>query len=445
VSARELWELSAAELVAGYRARTFSPREVVEALAGRIERLNPSLGAFNTLCLDRALAEADAPRPGPLSGVPFAAKDLFDSAGVRTTYGSRMFTAHVPDRDAAAVAAVRAAGGVLVGKTQTHEFAWGITSVNEAMGTSRNPWMTDRVPGGSSGGSAVALAARLVPIALGSDTGGSIRIPAAFCGVTGLKPTYGRLDTAGVWPLAPSLDHVGPMARTPGDLALLFGAMGGGEGHDAGAASDATVVICPDLHLAPLEPEMQRVFDDVVATFERMGARVEERPFARATRLDETFRLIQAREAGLVHEAAGLFPARADDYGKDVRTRLEYAAAVSLEEYVHAAAERELLRAEFGRLLADGALLLTPVSAVAPVRADDFGAARDFRAGVLPYTTPQNLAGLPSCAVRAGFDRDGLPAGVQLTGAPWRDHQVLAAARALCEARPGVQASWPEL
>jgi aspartyl-tRNA(Asn)/glutamyl-tRNA(Gln) amidotransferase subunit A len=228
----EFVRLSAKQLLEGYRERRFSPVEVVDALAGRIEELDPGLGAFTTLCLERASDEARAVEQqyargepaGRLAGVPFGVKDLFDSEGVRTTYGSPMFADHVPTADAEAVRRARAAGAILIGKTQTHEFAWGITSVNFLMGSSRNPWNQQLMSGGSSGGSAVALAAELVPLALGSDTGGSIRVPSGFCGTVGLKPTYGRISSAGVFPLARSLDHPGPMARTP-DVALLFSAI----------------------------------------------------------------------------------------------------------------------------------------------------------------------------------------------------------------------------
>src|SRR5262249_13688601 len=236
----ELVGLSAGELLQAYRDRRFSPAEVVEALAARIEELDASLGAFTTLCLERALDEARVAEQqyargepaGPLAGVPFGVKDLFDSTGVRTTYGSPMFADHVPAVDAEAVRRARAAGAIMIGKTQTHEFAWGITSVNLLMGSSRNPWSQRLMSGGSSGGSAVALAAELVPIALGSDTGGSIRVPSAFCGTVGLKPTYGRISATDVFPLARSLDHPGPMARTPADAALLLETVAGVEARD---------------------------------------------------------------------------------------------------------------------------------------------------------------------------------------------------------------------
>jgi aspartyl-tRNA(Asn)/glutamyl-tRNA(Gln) amidotransferase subunit A len=442
----ELWALSAAELRAGYRAREFTPVEVVDALAARIERLNATLGAFTALCLNRARDEAAAidiaADNRPLAGVPFAAKDLFDSAGVRTTYGSRMFTGNVPERDATALAAVRSAGAILMGKSQTHEFAWGITSVNESVGSSRNPWDDRLIPGGSSGGSAAALAARLVPLALGSDTGGSIRIPSSFCGVTGLKPTFGRIAVGGLWPLSPSLDHAGPMARTPADLALLLGVM---EGVDPlpvpRGLGRVTVVTCPDLHLTPATLPVGRALGTAVDTLERLGARVEERPLGGAEHIEEAFRIIQLCEALHVHTDAGLFPSRVGEYGADVRKRLQMAPHVPPSDYVKATARREQLRSAMGRLLHDGALLITPVSAVAAPTPENTAT---LRSTVLPYTIPQNLAGFPSVAVRAGFDPHGLPIGIQITAPPWREADALRTARAFYDATPDIQNRWPD-
>ena len=232
--------LSAGALLEGYRERRFSPVEVVEALAARIEAVDPSLGAFTTLCLERALGR------GPSRRAALGARRARRAArggSVRrqgpVRLGGRPDDVRLADvrrpragRDAEAVRRARAAGAILVGKTQTHEFAWGITSVNVLMGSSSNPWALERMSGGSSGGSAVALAAQLVPLALGSDTGGSIRVPSGFCGIVGLKPTYGRVSAAGVWPLARSLDHPGPMARTPADAALLLQAIAGVDAGD---------------------------------------------------------------------------------------------------------------------------------------------------------------------------------------------------------------------
>ncbi len=456
--ATQLWALSAAELMAGYAAGVFSPVEVVDDLADRIQRLSPMLGAFTTLCLDRARREAQAAERAlgrgqgarSLTGVPFAAKDLFDTADVRTTYGSRMFSEHVPDTDAAAIAAVRAQGGILIGKTQTHEFAWGLTSVNQAMGTTRNPWDAEVISGGSSGGSAVALAARLVPLALGSDTGGSIRVPSAFCGVLGLKPTYRRVDTAGLWPLAPSLDHAGPMARTPEDLQRLFAVMLGDarpDGPQPVNLEGVRIATCPQLHLTPLSRDVEQCFANTVRVLEDLGATIEQRSLAGASHIVETFSVIQGKEAVQVHGDAGLFPFRAADYGPDVRAHLEAGARRTSRAYLSATVAREQIRSDFGRLLQDGAYLLTPIAAASPptiqseLARDESGP--DFRSQVVPYTSPQDLVGLPSCAVRSGFDEAGRPIGMQFSAAPWRDWKLLALVSAFWEATSDVQARWP--
>jgi aspartyl-tRNA(Asn)/glutamyl-tRNA(Gln) amidotransferase subunit A len=452
-------ELGAHELLTAYRSRTLSPVEVVDGLLARISELDAGLGAFMALCPERAREEAVAcerdylrgePK-GALAGVPFGVKDLFDTAGVRTAYGSTMFASHVPTVDAVAVRAVRDAGGIMVGKTQTHEFAWGITSVNERMGTSRNPWRPDRISGGSSGGSAVALAARLVPLAIGSDTGGSIRVPSAFCGTVGFKPTYGRVSTEGVWPLAPSLDHAGSMARTPAAAALLLGAMeGASEPPLPRNLGGLRVGVCPDLHRIPLTADVQSAFDAAVRTVTELGGRVMEVGLPLAETIFPTFGVIQRAEALDTHSRAGLFPARKDEYGDDVRGRLEAAEQVTLGDYAAAIAKRERLRTAAGALFEQIDFLLTPVSAGSPVpigeeRLMHEGREIDFRELVMTYTVPQDLLGLPACTVRAGFDDLGIPIGVQFTGRPRADRDVLAAAEAFFEATPEIQGRWPEV
>jgi aspartyl-tRNA(Asn)/glutamyl-tRNA(Gln) amidotransferase subunit A len=457
----ELTCLGATQLLDAYRTRSLSPVEVLDAHTARIAECDPTLGAFTTLCLERAREEAaraaSAYREGvalPLAGVPIGVKDLFETAGVRTTYGSTMFAEHVPGKDADAVRRVREAGAIVVGKTQTHEFAWGVSSVNAAMGTSHNPWDPERISGGSSGGSAVALAGHLVTLALGSDTGGSIRVPASFCGTVGLKPTYGRIDTGGVFPLAPSLDHVGPMARNPADVALLFdvlaGSTPGPTQREDNRRSRLRIGVCPDLHLVALAPEIRAAFDDAVRAFERLGADVIEVRIPEAEGAYETFGTIQRCEALRTHVDAGLFPARRHEYGADVLGRLELAETMELRDYLEATLARDKLRAGFGRALAEVDLVITPVSAGPPARIGEetvthLGREIEFRELVMSYTTPQDLTGLPSCTVRAGFDALGIPTAVQLTGRPWAERRVLEAAQALFDATPDTQARWPDL
>jgi aspartyl-tRNA(Asn)/glutamyl-tRNA(Gln) amidotransferase subunit A len=468
----ELTRLRVEELIDAYAARRLSPVEVLDALALRIDAIDARVGGFTALCLDRAWLEAKKAEAAwvrgtarPLEGVPFGAKDLFDSEGVRTAYGSPMFAAHVPARDAEAVRRARAAGAVLVGKTQVHEFAWGITSVNEQMGSARNPWAFDRVAGGSSGGSAVVLAADEVPLALGSDTGGSIRIPSAFCGVVGLKPTWGRISGAGAWPLARSLDHPGPMARSPGDALRLLEVVAGVDRADP-STEDAplgdlrgelsrgvgglVVGICPDLHLVPLARDVRVVFDGVVEMLEEAGARLVELPFVEAGLIYPAFGVIQRAEALDTHRRAGLYPARRPEYGADVLGRLDAATEVTVEEYLAASADRQRVRAGFARLFRACDVLLTPVSAGSPLPVGEEkvvheGAELTFRDLVMGYTTPQDLVGLPACAVRAGFDALGIPVGVQFTGPLWGEARVLRAAQGLFDATPDVQARRPNL
>ncbi|MEI7761429.1 MAG: amidase [Thermoleophilia bacterium] len=469
----DLSRLSAVELLALFRSGDASPVEALEACIAQIARVDDTLGAFNALCLERARREAQAAEQafrrgdpvGPLAGVPFGVKDLFDSEGVRTTYGSPMFADHVPDADAEVVRRARAAGAVLVGKTQTHEFAWGITSVNTLLRTSRNPWATDRISGGSSGGSAVALASHQVPLAIGSDTGGSIRIPAALCGTVGFKPTYGRISLAGVWPLARSLDHPGALARTPADAALLFQTIAGYDPHDAatedvpvpdtGAAlarglQGVTVGFCPDLHQVPLSPHVAAAFEEARRTVSTLAALAETVELPEAVDVYETFGATQRAEAHFTHREAGLYPARADEYGPDVRGRLELAATEDVGDYLGAAVARQRLRAGFARVFREVDLLLTPVSAGSPVLIGDeslehLGETIEFRRLVMGYTVPQDLAGLPSCTVRAGFDHLGVPIGVQFTGPPWADALVLGAAHAFWSATRPLQDRWPDL
>ena len=468
-----LLELSARELLSLYASGDASPVEAIDEVAARNAEIDGRLGAFTTLCLERARAEASrceeayrrGEAHGPLAGLSLGVKDLFDSEGVRTTYGSPMFADHVPAADAEALRRARAAGAILVGKTQTHEFAWGISSVNERMGTSHNPWALDRVSGGSSGGSAVALATHQVSLALGSDTGGSIRVPSALCGTVGFKPTYGRVSTAGIWPLARTLDHPGPMTRTPADAALLLEVIAGWDPADpatedvplgdldaalANGLEGRVVGICPDMHLVPLTPAAQRAFDAAVAAASACGARIEQVRIPEVSDVYAVFGVTQRAEALYTHMEAGLYPARAAEYGADVLGRLETAAAEGIRDYLRAAAERARIRAAFARAFSEVDLIVTPVNPGPPVPigsdvADHLGASVPFRDLVMSYTTPQDLVGLPACAFRAGFDDLGIPVGVQFSGAPWDDAKVLGAAHAVYEATPAVQNAWPDL
>jgi aspartyl-tRNA(Asn)/glutamyl-tRNA(Gln) amidotransferase subunit A len=463
--------LSALDLVAVYRERRLSPVEAVEAVAARIADVEDEANAFTTLCLDRAAEEARkaerayaAGSARPLEGVPVGVKDLFDTEGVRTTYGSPMFAEHVPQADAVAVRRLREAGALLVGKTSTHEWAWGITTASPHFGPTPNPWAPDRVAGGSSGGSAAALALHMVPLALGSDTGGSIRIPAAYCGVVGLKPTYGCVSSAGAMPLARSLDHPGPLARTVADAALALAVLAGLDPADP-ATEDVPVgdplaelgrplaglrvAMCPDLMLVPPVPEVEAALGAAAATLAELGAELVEAELPEAGAIYEAFAAIQRAEALHHHRSRGLYPDRAGEYGADVLGRLHAAEGVTLAEYLEAAETRRRVRAGFERLFRGADVLLTPVAAGPPVAigsetAKHRGEERPFRDLVMPYTVPQDVGGVPACAVRGGFDALGIPVGLQVTGPRWAEALVLRVAHALHAATPEIQAPWPE-
>src|SRR5438874_2344626 len=321
-----------------------SPVELTKLYLSRIERLNPKLNAFITVTSETALAEAQtaerellrAKRRGPLHGIPVALKDNIWTKRVRTTMGSAILRDFLPLEDATVVRKLRRAGAIVLGKTNLHEFAYGVTSGNPHYGPVRNPWNTDRIPGGSSGGSAAAVAAGLCAVAIGTDTGGSIRIPSALCGVVGLKPTFGRVSVHGVFPLAASFDHVGPIARSALDAALVLECIAGRDPLDATTlARSEKNFRCllkrkrvglgrPKEHFwVNLDPEVRKITERAVADFGKSGAEVEEISLPSIRAGVEGANLIAAVEASQVHERAGYFPARASEYGVDVRGRLE--------------------------------------------------------------------------------------------------------------------------
>jgi aspartyl-tRNA(Asn)/glutamyl-tRNA(Gln) amidotransferase subunit A len=455
--------LSAHELRACYVRGDLSPVEVVQALGERTEAVDTALNTMTSTAFDQARAEARGSerryaegRALPLDGVPVVVKDLIDTAGLTTTYGSRMFAGHRPERDARAVGRVRAAGGIVTGKSATHEFAWGITTENEHYGPTHNPWDPGRVPGGSSGGSAAALAAGLAPLALGTDTSGSVRIPAAFCGVVGLKPTFGSVDTCGVFPLAPSLDHLGPMARTVPDARLLLsvlaepGARTGQPPPTERPVRDLRVGVCPDLDQVSLSPSARTALDAAAAAFTGLGADLVEVRARDVPPLYETLAVTVLAEAAHVHRSQGLWPERAAEYGNETRSRLEMSAEVSLTDYLDSRRRRLRLHALMRRIFTEVDVLLMPVSAVPPVLIGESTVRHEghrvpFRELVMTSTAPQSLTGYPSCALRAGFNEYGTPMGVQLTTPPGTESLLLDVAETLYDATLSLQARRPDL
>jgi aspartyl-tRNA(Asn)/glutamyl-tRNA(Gln) amidotransferase subunit A len=359
------------------------------------------------------ITELEARGDGPA----LAVKDLFDTAGVRTTYGSAVCAEHVPEVTAEAVALLEAAGYENVGKANLHEFAWGITSENPHYGTVPNPLVPGRIAGGSSGGCAAALALGLASAGLGTDSGGSIRIPAACCGVVGFKPTWGLVPLTGCFPLAPSFDHAGPMARDVAGCERMMGALVTGfEAIELGSLADLRVGVA---WTGRAEPLVRRRVEEAAARF----------PDRRAIDVPMPHGLYPAfqREAAEVH--AGLFAEHRAHYGEDVATKIDEALGVDDAQVAAAEAARERYREQVAEAIGDLDLVLTPTLAMVapPTGIGDLA----LRAGMIKLTFPWNAVGAPALALPCGPAEDGLPASIQLVGRPGGDAVVLAAGRAL--------------
>ena len=460
----ELWQYTVTQLTDAYTSGKASPLEVVESSLQRIERFDPSIGAFREVFYERAIQEAKQRSDelargewvGPLHGVPVGIKELFDVEGATGCYGSKVLLDRIAPTDAAAVARWREAGAIVIGTTRSHEFGWGITTQHAELGSTLNPWNTDRVPGGSSGGSAAALAVGMVPLALGSDTGGSIRIPACFCGIAGIKPTYGRVAKRGAVSLAPSLDHPGPLARTVPDLAIGLAAMAGFDPSDPSTVpiqppsqsvtpslAGVRVGLVADLHPRALREDHQARFDAATEAMSDAGARLIDLSFPGVEEIRPTFATIQMAEAYHVHSSVmGFFPRRASEYGADVRGRLEMSADITLADYLSALEVKRALRHRFARLFDEVDVVMTPITAGGPsttsepdVSFDGTGEA-PFRDVVMDYTVAQDLFGLPVCAIPNGLDGDGLPVGFQLTGPTLSENAVMDASAGIAAVLP---------
>ena len=442
--------LSAAELGRRIARRELSPVEVTRAHLARIERLDTKLNAFLTVTAERALAEAAAAEReiaagksrGPLHGAPMARKDLFDTAGVTTTAGSKILAQNVPARDATVVERLSAAGLVLLGKTNMHEFAFGTTSDNPHHGPARNPWDPERSPGGSSGGSAAALAAGLCAVAPGTDTGGSIRIPAGACGVVGFKPTLGRVSRRGVTPLAWSFDTVGPMARTVEDVALLLNLIAGPDAEDEWCAARPTEDFSRDLERGAggltlgvprdwffdgVDPGIEAAVRDAIAVLEREGARRVEVDLPGMADAHTAHHAILAAEAAAFH--GPWLRERPDDYGSDVRRGLELGQMIAAVDYVNARRVQTIVQATFRAALAVADVLVTPCLPQAPLRVGE-PMSREPAVAWNRLLTPVNLAGYPAISVPCGFDGGGMPVGLQIVGRPFEEARLLRVARA---------------
>ena len=442
----ELLELTLTEAARRVRTRDLSPVDLVQAALARIRATDGTLRSYITVFEDQALQVAKAAEImaaaghelGPLHGIPIALKDNISLRGTRTTAGSRILNDWLPEADATIAARLRKAGAILIGKTNMHEFAWGGTSANPHHGIVRNPWNVGRFPAGSSGGSGVAVAARTCFAAIGTDTGGSIRLPSAVNGVCGIRPTYGRVSNHGIIPLAWSMDTAGPMTRTVEDCALVFGAIAGHDAHDPTTAERPCVDysapleesvrglrigVVPGYFFHHLQAPVRAAVQAALATFQQLGAHLVEVDIHNIHGNISAQLTIESAEPSTYHQR--WLRERPHDYGDDVRTLLEVGELLLATHYLQAQRYRSLLRSEFIAAFRRVDAFVCPTL---PFTATELGAttvviedgvAEDMLSAIMQFTGVASLTGLPALNVPCGFDPDGLPIGMQLIGRPF--------------------------
>lgn len=451
----EIAALTLAEIAGAIRARKTSSVEVTRALLARIETWQPVLNAFVRLEGEEALAAAAAADAalasgrarGALHGVPLAHKDMFYVAGKLAECGSKLRKGFVAPATSTALAHLEKAGTIRLGALHMSEFAYGPTGHNAHLGPAQNPWDPTRITGGSSSGSGAAVSARLVYAALGSDTGGSIRLPAHFCGVTGLKPTYGRVSRANAMPLSFSLDSVGPLARTAEDCALIMAEIAGPDPLDATTAaaplwdvhraerpaSDFTIGIPSAFYTEDLDTDVASTFDNALSTLRELGVKLISVRLPNQTVINAAALIVLAVEATSAHTP--WLRSRADDYGPQVRARLENGLAFSGVEYLEALRWRAPALAEHLLAIGDVDAIVAPVanSAAPTIAETDIGAGAGAELAIQKITRFMRLAnylGLPSLALPAGSSNGNLPIGIQLIGRPFNDEILISLGRA---------------
>lgn len=418
----------------GIRANKLSPVELTETCLAQIDRLNPQLNAFITVTADLALAQARAVEAeirngkwrGPLHGIPIALKDIVDTAGILTTAASALFAERVPQRDAEVAERLKEAGAVLVGKTNLHEFAYGGSGVIGHFGPARNPWNPQHTCGGSSSGSAAAVAAGMCCAAIGTDTAGSIRLPASECGITGLKPTFDLVSAEGVIPLAWSYDHVGPITRTAEDAALMLAAISDFrfETIQEEKLKHLRLGVAHKYFFDALDPQIKAAVDDAMRLLEALAAGLREVTFP----VDED-RTVSGRQSWDYHAE---FVARSPElYDPETLRRIRTGERIRDADFAQKKLELQALRQNAGRLFAEREidLLLTPTTPIPPPLIDDLlrdpQALRPTELLMLRNTRPFNVLGAPAISVPCGFTHTGLPIGLQIAGPPGADAAVL--------------------
>lgn len=456
----ELAYLSIEQAAGLLRRRIISPVELVEAALARIERWNPTLNAFLTVVADRARRQARLAERGlrrkrrgnsisPLYGIPISLKDNFYTRGIRTTAGAKILADFVPDKDSDVAGRLARAGAVLLGKTNMHEFAYGITNENPHYGPVRNPWARERITGGSSGGSAAAVAAGMCFASTGTDTGGSIRIPSSLCGIVGLKPTFVLVSVEGIVPLAGSLDHAGPLARSVVDVCILLEVIAGD--YPKGAARPDHRKLRKNrprrfrlgwpkqYFFEGVDEQVRQAIDQAAKCYESLGARIEEVSLPRLSDSVEPSTNIALAEATHYHESRGYFPARAGEYGEDVRKRLEMGREVRAVDYLRALAMQREVKKDFENIFERVDSIIAPTLPIAAPRLGEneiliAGRKETVRSALVRMNRPANFTGHPAISVPCGFTREGLPIGMQLIGPHFGEARLLSIALAYEEA-----------
>lgn len=433
-----LTELSITEASDLLRRKEISPVDLTSACLDHIDQLNPTINAFITVTRDSALAEAQAAEDeiraghwrGPLHGIPIGLKDLIDTAGVKTTCGSALFANRIPTSDAEVVRRLKSAGAVLIGKQNMQEFAWGGTSASSHYGPVHNPWDTKRIAGGSSGGSAAAVATGMCFAAIGTDTGGSVREPAAFCGIVGLKATYGLVSTRGVFPLSTSLDHVGPLCRTVRDAALVLSVIADYSDEPPSVHTKPRIGIVRRPFFEDLDPEIATATDQALKQIVELSSDVVE------VELPATPAAVQAPEVYAVH--AKYFALSPHLYGNWMQERLTMATAIDTVAYIEARQQLDHLRRFAGEVFSQVDFLVTPTSPVAPIKLSEALSMSPSPAGELwlRNTRPFNAYGWPAISVPCGFTQAGLPIGLQISAPSFGEARLLWFAHAFEQAHP---------
>jgi len=447
--------LTLAKAAKEIKAKRLSPVELTKAMLDRSYALNSTVNAYITISAESAIHDAQRAESeiihgnyiGPLHGIPIALKDLYETKGILTTAGSKILSDWIPQHDSAVVSKLKDAGAVSLGKLNMHEFAYGVTTINPHYGPSRNPWNLNHITGGSSGGSGAAVAAGMCIASLGSDTGGSIRIPSCLCGIVGIKPTYGRVSRRGMLPLSWSLDHAGPMAQTAEDAAIMLNAIAGYDPEDASSLNspvpDYTSFLTGDIkgvHLGilsgiirqPVDHEIETSLINALHTLEHLGVELHE-----GVEISQLELARQANNTILMAEAAFIhqqwLPAKRGSYGEDVLHRLDSGAQLSASHYIRALKLGQKLRKELLSVLESVNVLflpMIPMSAPSITDAethsgDAYGTYDDLRSALTHFCGAFNLTGLPAISIPCGFKSDGLPIGFQLIGRPMDEGMLL--------------------